>query len=258
MSKGRRKRPEWSYDAIADVYATDMGQSMPFDDVGWYRSLCERGRGRILELGCGTGRILIALLRAGLDAVGADRSLPMLRRLRRDGHEFGLRPQLAQMDLTSLALSGASFRTILLPYSLITYVTQAEAARTAMAAIASLLEPGGRIVLDAFAPKAVESFADFRLDYRRPHGTGLLERRKRITANADGTNRIERRYRLLDALGALQHEFLTDETIRPYAEHDLLALAADSHLTVDRCSYDYDAWPGSDAPRFVTLVLRHA
>src|SRR6185503_154493 len=30
----------FSYDAIAEVYATDMGRSMPFDDVGWYRRQC--------------------------------------------------------------------------------------------------------------------------------------------------------------------------------------------------------------------------
>ncbi|TLY48982.1 MAG: class I SAM-dependent methyltransferase, partial [Gammaproteobacteria bacterium] len=74
----------WSYDAIAEIYETDMGQSMPFDDVAFYRSLCLAEGGRVLELGCGTGRILIELMRAGIDAVGADRSLPMLARLHRD------------------------------------------------------------------------------------------------------------------------------------------------------------------------------
>ena len=39
----------WSYDAIAAVYATDMGQSMPFDDVGYYRAVCARQGGRALE-----------------------------------------------------------------------------------------------------------------------------------------------------------------------------------------------------------------
>src|SRR5262249_39022017 len=152
------------------------------------------------ELGCGTGRILIELLRAGIDAIGADRSLPMLARLRRDAHKYTLQPRLAQMDIAEPALSGP-FGTILLPYSLITYLRDRDHAQRAIANLATLLEPRGCIVLDAFVPQPVVSFADFRRDYRRAHGEGFLERHKRITANSDGTNRIERRYRVLDASG---------------------------------------------------------
>jgi SAM-dependent methyltransferase len=96
----------WSYDAIADVYATDMGQSMSFDDVGWYRSVCMRHRGPVLELGCGTGRILLELVAANIDAIGADRSLPMLRRLCKDRAWGNLQPRVVQMDLRAIALAG--------------------------------------------------------------------------------------------------------------------------------------------------------
>ena len=51
-----------SYNKIAAVYSTDMGQSMAFDDVGYYRRLCSERGGHTLELGCGTGRILLPLL----------------------------------------------------------------------------------------------------------------------------------------------------------------------------------------------------
>jgi len=185
----------WSYDAIADVYATDMGQSMPFDDVGCYRAICREQGGSTLELGCGTGRILIELLAAGIDAFGADRSLPMLKRLQRDAAARGLIPRVLQMDLRALALRNI-FDCILLPYSLITYLTDERVATGVLGQLRDLLAPGGVLVLDAFVPRPVQSFAEFRLDYRRAHGSGMLERHKRITAHADGTNRIERRYRL--------------------------------------------------------------
>ena len=42
--------PTWSYDRLADVYATDMGASMPFDDVGFYRGLAQDSGGRVLDL----------------------------------------------------------------------------------------------------------------------------------------------------------------------------------------------------------------
>ena len=254
IAGGNAHQRRWSYDAIADVYATDMGQSMPFDDVGWYRSLCLREAGRVLELGCGTGRILIELLRAGIDALGADRSLPMLSRLRRDAKKYLVSPNLVQMDIAAPALSGP-FRTVLMPYSLITYLRDRAAAQRALHAVSSLLEPGGCLVLDAFVPRPVESFADFRCDYRRVHENGFLERHKRITANADGTNRIERRYTLFDADGATASAFSTDETIRPYTAADLTGFAQTAGLTVESVVADYAANAGSPS-RFATVTAR--
>jgi SAM-dependent methyltransferase len=255
----------WSYDAIADVYATDMGQSMPFDDIGWYRAVCLRecalhpaARGA-LELGCGTGRILIELLRAGIDATGADRSLPMLRRLRRDAGGHGLEPGLLQTDIAAPGLLGgarASFAIVLMPYSLITYLRDRDVAANAVRTIADLVVAGGCLVLDAFVPQPVTSFADFRQDYRRPHGTGFLERHKRITAHVDGSNRIERRYRILDANDALVEEFATDETIRPYAAEELVRFGAAAGLHWEALAWDYGQRMDAEGARFASVVLR--
>jgi len=244
----------WSYDAIAEVYATDMGQSMAFDDIGWYRQFCLQRGGAALELGCGTGRILIELLAAGVDAIGADRSLPMLRRLRTDARARGLDARVLQADLRALALRGR-FATILLPYSLITYLIDTHVAADVLAGLRPLLTPDGRVVVDAFVPQPVESFSDYRLDYRRGHGDGTLERRKRITAHADGTNRIERWYRVLGADDAVRDEFHTDETIRPYAPAQLRALAEQAGYAIDREVIDYGA-AATDRPRFATFVLQ--
>lgn len=245
----------WSYDAIAAVYATDMGRSMPFDDVAWYRTVCQAQGGPSLELGCGTGRILIELLAAGVDAFGADRSLPMLQQLQRDARSRQLTPRVAQMDLRALAFE-AKFATILLPYSLITYLTDTKLARDVLTRLRTLLTGDGVVVLDAFVPQAVSSFDDFRLDYRRPHGDGVLERHKRITANADGTNRIERRYRLFDANQMQREEFFTDETIRPYATDALQTLATAAGYEIVRWVWDYDTRSDAHGARFASALLR--
>ena len=284
----------WSYDAIADVYATDMGQSMPFDDVGWYRDVCLRERasgvvgGRVLELGCGTGRVLIELLRAGIDVFGADRSLPMLQRLHRDARALGLSPTLLQMDIAAPALSAARTATgsvpvglvpigaapigaapigavpisvlqigvVLMPYSLITYLRDPAQAESAIEGLAALLAPGGCLILDAFVPQPVTTFADFRRDYRRPHGDSFLERYKRITANADGTNRIERRYRVLDADDVVRDEFSTDETIRPYAAEEFARFGAAAGLHREALAWDYGTHLAAEGARFASVILR--
>lgn len=240
----------WSYDQIAAVYATDMGQSMPFDDIGWYRQLAQAAGGPVLELGCGSGRILLPLLAAGVDIVGVDRSLPMLQQLRRDaGTQL---PQVAQMDLRTLALRGR-FALILAPYSLITYLTTDAAVDQFLRTLRPLLGERGQLVLDAFIPQPVSSFEDFRRDYLRAHAGGTLERAKRIRALADGCNRIERRYTLRDATGAETDCFTTVDVIRPYAATEIeTALARNGFVVQQRC-LDYGA-AAATAPRFISWV----
>ena len=242
----------WSYDAIAAVYATDMGQSMPFDDVGYYRGVCLRQDGPALEFGCGTGRILLELLAAGVDAVGVDRSLPMLQQLQSDAAARGMAPpRVAQMDLRALGLRG-EFASVLAPYSLVTYLTAAEDLDAFLRGARELLAPRGVLVLDAFVPRDVAAFDDFRLDYRRPHGDGTLERHKRI-ATAGGVNTIERRYRLLDASNELLDEFTTRESIRPYTAAALRTAAERAGLALQREVLDYGTGPAPGTERFATL-----
>ena len=246
----------WSYDLIAEVYTTDMGRSMPFDDVGFYRDLCRTAGGRVLELGCGTGRILLNLIGAGIDATGVDRSLPMLERLRADAQTLGMpSPRVAQMDIGALAVTGR-FAVILAPYSLITYLTDTGYALRVLRQLHTLLDQGGCVVLDAFIPQPVSSFADFREDYRRPHGIGTLERAKRIESLTDGTNRIERRYRLFDFNDTLVSEFVTVETIRPYEPELIAQIATDAGFEIERWSYDYGSGERSGGSRFATAILK--
>ena len=243
----------WSYDLIADQYATDMGQSMPFDDVGYYRDTCRERGGRVLELGCGTGRILLQLCAAGLDCFGVDRSLPMLRRLRCDALDAHLTaPPLAQMDLRALALTGR-FSTVLAPYSLVTYLTAHEDLRAFLHAVRTLIEPDGALVLDAFVPQPVASFEEFRIDYRRPHAGGWLQRRKRIQVLADGCNRIEREYSELDQNGQALRCWTTVDVIRPYDAAALIEAGTQAGLALRRRVLDYGDGSHGPTARFVTL-----
>lgn len=246
----------WSYDQIAGVYASDMGASMPFDDVGFYRRACAQRGGAVLELGCGTGRILLPLLDARIDATGVDRSLPMLQQLRSDAASRGIAaPRVAQMDLLALALRGR-FATILMPYSLATYVTDAADLARLLRELHARLVSGGALVLDAFIPRPVATFTEFRRDYRRAHGGGYLEREKRITAHADGTNEIERRYRILRADDSLMHEFTTRERIRPYTSEALGEAARSAGFFVESVVHDYGERREGAAPQFATLLCR--
>lgn len=246
-------RREWSYDRIADVYAADMGSSMAFDDIGFYRRQCQRHGGRVLELGCGTGRVMLPLLAGGIDIIGVDRSLPMLRRLRAEAQSLGLAPTVAQMDLQAVALD-ATFDAILAPYSLVTYLPAKHDLNQWAASMAPLLADGGALILDAFIPRPVRTGTAFQPDYARLFGDRMLERAKRVQAMADGRNRIERRYRLVDADGGVVEEFTTFDCIRPRAPAELANALVQAGLRIEEAAWDYGTASNADSAQFHTVV----
>jgi SAM-dependent methyltransferase len=240
------KRVPWSYDLIADVYDTDMGSNLAHDDRRFYVDICGRVGSLVLELGCGTGRVLFALAEAGYNVHGVDVSLPMLRVLRRIARERRLDAPVIQADARLLPFRGV-FDAVLAPFSIITYAVDGHALRKFFTSARDALRPGGIFVVDAFVPRDISGWRKFRQDYVRPHEGGLLERRRRITPLKEGVNRIERQYRLVSA-AAVQRQWTTIDVIRPYH-------VAELRFTGTKCGFQFSH---SVADYGESLTLRDA
>ena len=227
-----------NYDRIAGFYDVDMGRNMAFDDVAFYRALC-RGRTRVLELGCGNGRILLGLAGEARDTVGVDRSMRMLQSLRAKCTARALPvPLLARMDVRALAFTQA-FDLVLCPYSLATYLLTDDDFARMIAGVRRALLPGGELVIDAFVPRPVAPTPDFTLDYRRPLDDGNLVRWKRISRVDDERNLIERRYERRARDDTLVETIAVAETIRPLAPAKLQELLAQNAFEVTREWWNY-------------------
>ena len=244
-----------TYDRIARFYDVDMARNMPFDDADFYAGLCERRGGRVLEVGCGNGRILLRLLARGVDAIGIDASGAMLAELRRKALDRSIDVRVCRMDLRALAFR-PGFDVVLCPYSLVTYLTTDPDLERALAEIRRVLVPGGTFVADAFVPRATATSADFRLDYRRPFAGATLVRSKRITALGPRLNRIERRYQVVAPDGHLIEQVDVAEDIRPFTVDELRAALVRAGFAIEQTWWNYaSATPLADA-QFHTVVAR--
>jgi ubiquinone/menaquinone biosynthesis C-methylase UbiE len=99
------------YDLIAALY--DLEHHDVTEDLGLYRQYAYQRGGPILEVGCGSGRVLVPLAQAGYAVTGIDRSPAMLQRCRQALDAVGLdvaeRVTLVQSDMPQLALDRRDF-----------------------------------------------------------------------------------------------------------------------------------------------------
>jgi SAM-dependent methyltransferase len=270
----------WAYDAIAEFYDDDMARNADGRDVGYYREQCLLAcggqPGRILELGCGTGRITLALAARGFDVFGLDLSLPMLRVLRRKAaaspNQAGRPPMLAAMDMGRPGFAGP-FAAILCPFSAFTYLIDETARARALAAIRAALAPArgpratrsrgageARFVLDVFIPDPrIESRTGEEIfDYRRQLADGTwLERRKSVAPDGrPGVNRIVRRYRFCDGDGRCLREVVTESRQKGYRPDELAAVIRQAGFRIAAITADFTGRPvGSDSRTVVIEAL---
>ena len=122
------------------------------DDAGFWQAMAAAaGGGPVLELGCGTGRVLLPLARAGYEITGLDLSAEMLERcrakLQAEPPEIGNRVRLLQADMTSFDL-GRRFAAIICPFAGFQQLRTVEQQLACLERCRSHLPSHGRLVLD--------------------------------------------------------------------------------------------------------------
>jgi SAM-dependent methyltransferase len=144
-------REGWhGWDDYAVFYDWENARTVGRRDVAFWRRVALRTAGRTLELGCGTGRVLLPLARAGVAIIGIDRSLPMLDRARRRLRRLRtpVRAALARGDIRDVPARPGAFDLVIAPYGILqSLVREADLTRT-LRAVARSLKPGGRFGID--------------------------------------------------------------------------------------------------------------
>ena len=122
-----------------------------------------------------------------------------------------------------------------------------------LAGARAVLAPGGRLVIDAFVPRAPTTRDDFMLDYRRPFGVHVLARWKRVRPAGPACNRIERRYRVEDAAGRTLESVDVAEDVRPFTPEDLRQRVHAAGFAPAREWWDYGTKADASGAQFFTL-----
>ena len=141
------------YAAIAEFY--DLEHDEFDDDLVFYVNLATMFGGPVLELACGTGRILAPLLDAGLKTTGIDSSAAMLDRART---RLATKRRLAGTTLVQGVMTaadrapGGPFGVAILGINSLMHAVTSTEQRSVLTSTHSVLRPGGRLLLDLVNP----------------------------------------------------------------------------------------------------------
>ena len=146
------------YDSfIADYYDESPIVKGRLQDVAFYRDAAREFGDPVLELGCGTGRITMALAEAGKRVTGLDLSERMLERAAKKRAalmvEARERVHLVQSDMARFDL-GEKFRLIIIPFRPFQHLLEVREQVDCLECVRKHLAPGGRLILDVFQTDA--------------------------------------------------------------------------------------------------------
>lgn len=134
-------------------------------DVDFFVEMARRSGGPVLEVGCGTGRVLLPTARAGVEIVGLDASPSMLAVCR---ERLSGEPESVQSKVTGLVEGdmrgfefGREFKLVTIPFRPFQHLVTVEAQMLCLLSIRRHLAADGRLILDIFNP-SLPSLADER------------------------------------------------------------------------------------------------
>jgi len=131
----------------ADLYDV-LFSDLDFDR-DYYLTVGRAAPGPVLDLCCGTGRLLLPLLEAGVEADGVDLHPAMLARAREKVSAAGFQSRLELGDMRDFSL-GRRYAAVLIPFNAFAHNLTTDDQRATLRCCYRHLEPNGLLTFDNF------------------------------------------------------------------------------------------------------------
>lgn len=254
--------PSYEYRGMmASTWDFLRGDTSHWEDKPFYRTLIDHYGQPVLDVGCGTGRLLLDYLADGLDVDGVDNSPEMLALCHEKAQARGLAPSLYEQWMEMLDLP-RQYRTILVPSLSFQLVTDSDKALQAMHRFYQHLEDGAALILpfmDEDTPPDVKDKSEWGDWYRVAEKTreddGAIIRRWTRGKTVDQLQHTEDRYEIeMDGKIVASETMRQSPALRWYSQDQAQHLLETAGLKVVQM-YDRFAFiPASDTSRVFTIV----
>lgn len=136
------------YDEMAKYYDLIYNDQL---DLNFYMREAKNTRGSVLEVACGTGRILLKLLAEGIDVTGIDISQGMIDTLSEKAKKLGLNPDVFKADMLDFKID-KKFKLIIVPYRSFLHLKSDDERKKVLTNFKNHLDKNGRLILHTYNP----------------------------------------------------------------------------------------------------------
>ncbi len=248
---------DWDYRGLsARSYDLWFGGE-PFWDQAFFAARIRAQNGTALEVGSGTGRLLLPYLRDGLAVEGVDASEAMLEICRGKARALGLDPVLHHQHMQELALPGR-YRTLFVPACSFQILARRDEAMEALRRFREHLQPGGELVIPLFVPwDDLRGGRRWRLrrSGRLPEGDTVLIHE---ATECDRLEQVQRIWLRLERYrdGALAETELRIHRLRWYHRHEFPWMLEAAGFEGVRMVSGYEGRPANADAEMVFLARR--
>lgn len=238
-------------------------------DVPFFVEMAKEADGQVLEVGAGTGRVLIPLARAGIRIAGVDASESMLAiceaKLAHEPDEVRLRAILQLADMLGFHLPYKRFKLAIMPFRSFQHMLTIDEQLSCLARVYDHLDDNGRLIVDVFDPD-VKRLAQERWRLEEPEfemPDGWLVSRTVEVLGVDfstQTMKVIFTYRVTSPHDVLDVQLASESfVLRYYFRHELEHLLVRAGFLVDpkEVYADYDRVPyGQKYPKEI-IIMAH-
>ena len=242
----------WWEDYFGELYLRLLGSTLAPDETvrdvaGLMTMLKLRPGARILDVGCGQGRHVIPLARAGYRMTGVDRSTYLLGQAQEAATEMAVDVHLVRGDMRSLPV-GRLFDGCLSLFTSFGYFQDDDENEQVLREMARVLRPGGVLVLDV-SNRDYYLLRSWPYTWRR-HGQAIILEENSFDAE---TSRFTTRFTWLEGG---QRESIS-HSVRQYTAAELNGMLRRAELTPTATYGGFDASPFDvDSRRLVVLAKK--
>lgn len=149
-------------------------------DIHYYVELAKQTGGPVIELGCGTGRVSIAIAQEGIEVFGVDFSAEKLVIAKQKSDDLGLshRIKWVEASITNFQVPGKTFPLIIMPDRSFLQLINVRDQLNTLKTIRRHLEEGGMLAFHAFVPhlrKLIEMEGKYTFRGSFPSGSDEIE-----------------------------------------------------------------------------------
>ncbi|MBU0527807.1 MAG: class I SAM-dependent methyltransferase [Candidatus Micrarchaeota archaeon] len=229
------------YQKMAEHYDVIYGDN---SDIDFYLQEAKNARGPVLEVACGTGRILLALLSNGIDIQGIDFSRDMLEVLKTNAKAQNLVPKIMLASMVDFKLD-QKFNLIIVPYRSFLHMLSESDRKATLENFKSHLNEGGRLILHIYNPSDEDlSMVD---EYHHFEQEDFIDNGKRYVLDwflkYEKQNRIGN-YKIKMSVEGEESEFSMQLYLIKQKEMNELLIKAGYKNIRDYCGFDYLPFDG--------------